>query len=82
MSTLGKWKFFAESSLLHLEHLLIVSLGVMQYHSIAFFDGLSFESTKLEIDFEQLSLIVGGNDHTAFFLGGDGDGDGVDLCDE
>lgn len=71
MLTLSQREFFAECAVLHLEYLLLMSFGIVEDYSVAFLDGLSFELGKLEIDFEQLGVVVGRDDHAALFLGGD-----------
>jgi hypothetical protein len=74
MCTLCKGKFLTKNALLNLKHLLLMSLGVVQYNSVALLHCLPLKLYKFKIDFEQLSLVVRGDNHTAFFLAGDGDG--------
>jgi len=44
-----------------------MSLSVEKDDSIAFFISLCLESWEFDIDFEQVSLIVDGDYHAAFF---------------
>lgn len=71
MFTLSQGKFFAECAVLDLEYLLLMSFGIVEDYSVAFLDGLSFKLRKLEIDFEELCVVIGRDDHAALFLGGD-----------
>jgi len=74
-STWSEWEFPAESAVLDLVDLLVVGFGVVEHHSVALFECLTFELSELEIHLEQLGLVVGGDDHAALLLRADGDGD-------
>lgn len=58
-------EFFAEGALSDLVGLLLVSLCVVEDHSVALLDGLVGKALKLEVGLEELLVVIGGDDHAA-----------------
>lgn len=55
-----------------------MGLGVVEDHSVALLDGLVGEALKLEVCFEEVFVVIGGDDHAALLDRGHGEADGVD----